>query len=266
MRPLVKTLAQANENFEEAIRPYLENLNNYCQSLTKSTWDGEDLVQETLAKAYKGWLKKPRSLSKAYLFRIAYNAWIDGYRKRKPDEDLKQDLSGIKSQNGTDPDEMYRAMEILLSEISPKQRLTMLLSVGLDYTAQETARMVGTSEGAVKAALHRARERLKQRKSQNKLNLEQDRVTTYVTAFREGRSDQLIDLFQKEQAEPHMSVSSVQMISGSRMRIQQILRFGVSYVIATIPLRNGKTLFVPFYRSEWLCLMLRFADEFSFAA
>lgn len=115
----------------------------------------------------------------------------------------------------------------------------------------------------MKAALHRARTRLKQKKSQGKLNFDQDRVTTYVTAFREGKSEKLIDLFQKEQLEPQMSVSSPQTVFGSRMRIHQISRFGSSYVIATILLRNGKTLFVPFYRSEWLCLMLRFADEFS---
>src|SRR5690625_4285207 len=180
MRPLVKTPAQANENFEEAIQPYLKDLNNYCKSLTKSPWDGEDLVQETLAKAYKSWLKKPKPMSKAFLFRIASNALIDGYRKSKLDEDFNQDLSRLKAQNQTDSDEMYSAMEILLSELSPKQRLAMLLSVGLDYTAQETAEMTGTTEGAVKAALHRARSRLKQKESRGKLNFDQDRVTTYV--------------------------------------------------------------------------------------
>lgn len=76
MRPLVKTPAQANENFEETIQPYLKDLNHYCRSLAKSTWDGEDLVQETMAKAYRRWLKKPKPISKAFLFRIASNTWM----------------------------------------------------------------------------------------------------------------------------------------------------------------------------------------------
>lgn len=102
MRPLVKTPAQANENFEDAIQPYLKGLNHYCQSLTKSTWDRDDLVQETLAKAYKSLLKNPKPMSKAFLFRIASNTWIDGLRKRRPDEDLNFDVSELKAQNETD--------------------------------------------------------------------------------------------------------------------------------------------------------------------
>lgn len=157
-------------------------------------------------------------------------------------------------------------MEILLCELSPKQRVAMLLSVGLDYTAQETAEMTGTSEGAVKAALHRARTKLKREKSQVELNLDQDRVATYVTAFRERKPEKLIDLFRKEQLEPQMSMSNTQTVFGSQLRVQQISNFSVSYTIVIIPCRNRKTLFIPFYRSEWLSLMTWLTEEFSFAA
>ncbi|WP_077327953.1 RNA polymerase sigma factor [Virgibacillus siamensis] len=71
MRPHVqKALAKANENFESAVQPYLNDLKNYCLSLTKSSWDGEDLMQETLIKAYKSWIKKPKQVSKAYFFEL----------------------------------------------------------------------------------------------------------------------------------------------------------------------------------------------------
>lgn len=267
MRPLVqKTPAQANENFEQAVQPYLKDLKNYCRSLMKSTWDGEDLMQETLAKAYKSWLKTPKPVSKAYLFRIASNTWIDGYRKRKPNEDFNQDLSEMTADKETDSDAVYKAMEILLHELSPKQRVATLLSVGLGYTAKETAEIIDTSEGAVKAALHRARTRLNRMEDNVDFNLEHDKVTTYVTAFREGKPEKLVDLFQEENLEPQMSASNIHAVSGSRMAIQEISRSGVSYVLVRIQMRNGGQLFIPFYRSEWLSSMLGLTKEFSFAA
>lgn len=264
MRPHVqKTLAEANENFENAVQPYLKDLVNYCQSLMKSTWDGEDLVQETLTKAYKSWIGTPKSVSKAYLFRIAYNTWIDEYRKRKLDVDFNQDMSELMAKKEMNSDVMFSAMEMLLRELTPKQRVAMLLS-GMDYTAQEIADMTGTSEGAVKAALHRARKRLNRVKKEDDLNMDRDRVITYVTAIRNGKPEKLIDFFQKEMLEPHqMSVQNVQMVSGPRVAIQQISRVGVSYLLVAIQVKNGKLLFIPFYRSEWLSSLTWLTQESS---
>ncbi|ASK64038.1 hypothetical protein CFK37_18695 [Virgibacillus phasianinus] len=267
MRPHVqKTLAEANENFENAVQPYLKDLEKYCRSLMKSTWDGEDLMQDTLTKAYKSWLGTSKSVSKAYLFRIASNTWIDEYRKRKPDVDFNQDTSMLVARKETDSDQIYSAMELLLRELTPKQRLAMLLS-GLDYTAQETAAMTGTNEGAVKAALHRARRKLNLEKHEDDGNMDHDRVITYVTAVRNGEAAKLIDLFHKEMLEPRQtSIPGAKMVSGPQLTIQQISRASVSYLLVAIPTKSGDLLFIPFYRSEWLNSLSWLTKEFSFAA
>ncbi|HET7577729.1 MAG TPA: RNA polymerase sigma factor [Bacillales bacterium] len=262
MRPLVqKTPAETNENFSHAIQPYLTDLKHYCRSLMNSSWDGEDLMQETLAKAYQSWLKKQKPISKAYLFRIASNTWIDGYRKRKPDEDLNQDLSHLtEKQSG---DGLYEAMGILLHELSPKQRLAILLTEGFGYTSREAAEMIKTSEGAVKAALHRARKKLKRVKKDEDFDSDDNTVIPYVTAFREGNSERLVELFQEEIQQPQMVAGTV---SEPQMAMQQIVGTGASYVLISIRMKNGKLLLIPFYRSEGLALLRQLREEFSFAA
>lgn len=52
-------------------------------------------------------------------------------------------------------------METLVDELSPLQRTALLLIDTLKYTAGEAAQLIGSTEGAVKAALHRARVRLR---------------------------------------------------------------------------------------------------------
>ncbi|UOR12568.1 RNA polymerase sigma factor [Halobacillus amylolyticus] len=112
MRPLVKkTPVKLEKEFEAAIKAYIQELQKYCLSLTKSKWDGEDLMQVTLANAYIGWLNRPRPITKAYLFRIASNTRIDGYRKRKPSEDMTSDLTEFKQQDDSTSDMVYQAIE-----------------------------------------------------------------------------------------------------------------------------------------------------------
>ncbi len=161
-------------------------------------------------------------------------------------------------------DELYHAMELLLRELTPKQRLAILLS-GMDYTAQETAQMTGTSEDAVKAALRRARKRLERSKHEDDQNIDDDRINTYITVLQNGNSEKLIDLYQREIMEPlQISNQSAHIGPGSLPSLQQISGAGLSYILVAVRIQSGKMLFIPFYRSEWLNLWL--TQGFSFAA
>jgi RNA polymerase sigma-70 factor (ECF subfamily) len=53
------------------------------------------------------------------------------------------------------------AFQALINHLSPLQRAVFLLRDVMDYSIAETARLLVTSEGAVKAAHHRARHSLK---------------------------------------------------------------------------------------------------------
>ncbi|WP_165921172.1 sigma-70 family RNA polymerase sigma factor [Paenibacillus albiflavus] len=150
--------------FKSSIEPLQTALQWYCRSVTGSHFDAEDLKQETLLKAYAMFVRNPykQEISKAYLFRIASNAWIDKCRKDKLLIDSSHDPIEVSNEQNTDALELLFAMETLISHLPPRQRVILLLIDSLRYTATEVAELLYTSEGAVKAALNRARTKLQQ--------------------------------------------------------------------------------------------------------
>ncbi|UOQ93471.1 RNA polymerase sigma factor [Halobacillus shinanisalinarum] len=257
MRPLVKkTPEELEQEFEEAINAHIQELRKYCLSLTKSKWDGEDLMQDTLSKAYIGWLNRPKPITKAYLFRIASNTRIDGYRKRKPSEDMNKDLTEFKQKDDSPSDMVYRAIEVLIGELSPKQRLSMLLVEGLGLTTRETAKMISETEGSVKASLHRARNKVKQIKQDSWISsLEEDETLPYVMGLRNGDPLTFVQLYQREIQQPLMSAKSYRTELHPQSLLQTISGTGSSYVLVSIITINGDTLFIPFYQLELLTIL-----------
>ena len=84
LEPLEQITRDVQRRFMNEIEPYRSELWRYCKMLTRSPWDADDLMQETLMKAYAtlGQLFQP-IYPKPYLFRIASNTWIDHCRKSK---------------------------------------------------------------------------------------------------------------------------------------------------------------------------------------
>ncbi|MCY9698322.1 RNA polymerase sigma factor [Paenibacillus alginolyticus] len=61
-----------------------QTIYRYCLHITHNQWDAEDLSQEVLFKVYKVVKSDPsRMISKAYLYRIASNAWKDKIKMDK---------------------------------------------------------------------------------------------------------------------------------------------------------------------------------------
>ncbi|XEC94449.1 RNA polymerase sigma factor [Paenibacillus tarimensis] len=138
------------------INEYQHELYRYCRMLTRSDWDADDLLQETLMKLFAFGKKVHIPLQKAYVFRIATNAWIDICRKNKLVFEVLQDEPDIPAME-TDPIEIRDSLEMLLHRIPLSQATVMLLIDIFQFTTKETAEMINSSEGAVKAMLHRAR-------------------------------------------------------------------------------------------------------------
>ncbi|GGA38265.1 RNA polymerase sigma factor [Psychrobacillus lasiicapitis] len=272
MRPLVeKTPIEVTEEFETAIMPYMHDLKKYCFSLTRTKWDGEDLMQETLAKTYDSWMKTPKQIAKAYLFRIASNTWIDKHRKRKIEEDMGQDLSQFAQENASKMESVFPAIMAVLNELSAKQRAVVLFVLGFDYTIKETASLLSESEGSIKAALHRARKKLKQMNIHDySYDLDEDNLLLYVTALSNQNSNAVLRLYQKEMQEPSMYARSNQYIIHSSPIAHTFVSGSIPYVLISIPKKNGGSLFVPFYQLELSALLSQIAllkqKEFSTVA
>jgi RNA polymerase sigma-70 factor (ECF subfamily) len=76
--------------FQGLVRKYLNSLYNYALVLTRRVEDAEDLLQESLVRAYDGFHTFDRSLSfKPWIFTIMRNVQIDRQRRRRvrPAED-----------------------------------------------------------------------------------------------------------------------------------------------------------------------------------
>jgi RNA polymerase sigma-70 factor (ECF subfamily) len=140
-----------------------EQLHRYCARMTGSRLDGEDLMQETLFEAYT----KVETLDdaerlKPWLFRIAHNRCIDFLRRRdarkRAESAYSDDIGLVVAEPATT--DAHRAIELLVGCLPPKERACVLLKDVFDYSLEETAELVDSTVGGVKAALSRGRAKL----------------------------------------------------------------------------------------------------------
>lgn len=157
-------LEEARTRFLEIIGDLRPALHRYCSRMLGSVLDGEDVVQDTLAMAYfrLSTLRDGDAL-RPWLFRVAHNRCIDVLRRRRHRE---LDLSEAPERGEIPEDPTVRkqgvahALDRLVLRLPPKERASLLLKDVLGYSLAESAEIVGSTLGGVKAALKRARRKL----------------------------------------------------------------------------------------------------------
>ncbi len=157
---IVGSIRAAWHRFIERTEPLRADLHRYCRSLTGSVWDGEDLAQDTLLRAFSrlSQTSEPIRNPRAYLFRTANNLWIDKFRRSR---EFASDILPERVQ----PEMPWRfeigeAGKHLLTHLPPVERAALLLKDVFDLSLEETATALDSTVGAVKAALHRGRAKL----------------------------------------------------------------------------------------------------------
>ena len=164
---MARQLRTAWFTYLDTIEPVRPALYRYCRRLTRDVWDAEDLLQETLLRGFgaigRGDLHGDDSRVKdtrAYLFRIATNLWIDQLRRKE----VRFGRPDIPKPSPA-PEQAVTTREAaakLLTQASPQQRAAIVLKDVFDFTAEEIAVMLSTTVGAVKSALHRGRTNLQE--------------------------------------------------------------------------------------------------------
>ncbi|MEJ0035411.1 MAG: sigma-70 family RNA polymerase sigma factor [Gammaproteobacteria bacterium] len=144
------------------VRP---RLHRYCARMVGSVFEGEDVLQEALAKATEA-LPAAGSLARAesWLFTIAHNTALDALRRRKRQAEVPLESDSPELPDGpAEADSWVAATASLatLMQLPPLQRSTVVLLDVLEYSLAETVEILGTTLPAVKAALHRGRIHLK---------------------------------------------------------------------------------------------------------
>ena len=205
-----KEVRKTRHLFLQSINPYRNELFKFCRSLSKKPWDAEDLVQDTIAKAYSKlsevWLDGIQN-PKAYLFRIATNLWLDQCRRSGTvlsENQTENEVMGQQDfiQNRIDSLEIKDALEKIVVHLPPKERIAIVLKDIFDYTIEDIAIIMETSTGAVKSALFRGRSKIEQIKNidskETFLNLNRPSaklMEQMVHTFNTRNMDGLIALF-----------------------------------------------------------------------
>jgi RNA polymerase sigma factor (sigma-70 family) len=167
---LFTKLGDGREEFLALVADVRPELHRYCARMTGSSADGEDVVQDALARAYYelSELKEVPTL-RPWLFRIAHNRAIDSLRRYErrmgepldPATDVMADDS-LEPEGALARDQAVRAAVSRFLELAPAQRSCVILKDVLDHSLEEIAALLELSMPAVKAALHRGRARLRE--------------------------------------------------------------------------------------------------------
>ncbi len=187
--------AQAGDQkaFEALVGTYQRELLVHCYRMLGSLHDAEDLVQETLLRAWekRATLTSPEAY-RAWLYRIATNLCLDRLRSA-PRRSLQQETHPVNDPGSplpnpvrepiwlepfpddlladphSDPEEHAERSEqitlaflVALQHLTPAQRAVLLLREVLDWKASEVAEWLNLSVAAVNSALQRARRALQE--------------------------------------------------------------------------------------------------------
>lgn len=167
-----------NEIFEKELLPHINALTTFAYHLTYNDEDARDLVQETFLKAYKsisGYTQGTNS--KAWLFKILKNAYINDYRKKvkRPTEvDFEDFLKYLESsdQSASGPSDLRTDMyqNLIGDEVTvainslPMDFKTVILLCDVEgFTYEEISKITDIPIGTVRSRLHRGRKMLKEK-------------------------------------------------------------------------------------------------------
>jgi RNA polymerase sigma-70 factor (ECF subfamily) len=208
--------AQAGDEgaFRRLVEPYRHALEVHCYRMLGSALDTEDVVQETLLRAWRALERyEPRAKFQTWLYRIATNACLDELerRPRRPEPlDPFPDVPVDESSAPTyDPEARYairEGMELALlraiQQLPGRQRAVLIFRDVLGWTAPEVAEVLDTSVASVTSALQRARATIDQHLPEEALRPpspdEHELLERFVAVFEHDDMDGLVSLLQED--------------------------------------------------------------------
>jgi RNA polymerase sigma-70 factor (ECF subfamily) len=186
--------AERRANFLARAGELRPELHRYCARLMGSVIEGEDVVQDTLARAIVALQEsgEPAAL-RPWLFRIAHNRAMDLLRGRALRDAEPIEAASDVAATTPDPMETLMQREALktavsrFTELPTVQRSIVILKDVLEEPLADIARLLGVSVDSVKAHLARGRARLREINAQlpspTSDRTHSNEVARYVTLF-----------------------------------------------------------------------------------
>jgi RNA polymerase sigma-70 factor (ECF subfamily) len=168
----------SREGFHTLALSHLRGLHAVARRLTGSSADAEDLVQETLLRAWQAWDSFGQSAHcKAWLLRILRNTFINGYRRKKTERTILLERADgtladpealrVVAEHWCDPEQCYHQAHVspkvvrAIGELPQRHREVLVLTDLEERSYQQVADCLGVPIGTVMSRLHRARRSLR---------------------------------------------------------------------------------------------------------
>jgi RNA polymerase sigma-70 factor, ECF subfamily len=214
-RALVAAAQGGDERaFRDLVEPYRQALEAHCYRMLGSIGDAEDLVQETLLRAWRRLDRfERRSSVHTWLYRIATNACLDEIERRPrrpqpvqpfPDARIDEPAAPV-----YDPAARYalrEGMELALltaiQTLPGRQRAVLILRDVLGWTGPEVAELLDSTVAAANSALQRARATVEQELPTElgppHAQTERELLRRYVDAWERADVDGLVALLRED--------------------------------------------------------------------
>jgi RNA polymerase sigma-70 factor (ECF subfamily) len=230
-------LAAARQGDEAAFRhlvgPYRRELRAYCYRMAGSLDDADDLLQESLVRAWRGLSSfEGRASFRTWLYRVAWSCCVDVLQSKpmrkltvdhgppaQPDDPIPAPdgstwigpcPASLYADGAPSPEARYSTRESValaflaaLQLLPPKQRATLLACDVLGWSAPECAEMLGSTVASVTSSLQRARETIETRSDGWRPKVPAEAVTRellakYVQAWERADVPALVSLLHEE--------------------------------------------------------------------
>ncbi|MBN1350911.1 RNA polymerase sigma factor [candidate division KSB1 bacterium] len=164
--------------FKDLVEQYQEKVLNTCYRFTNNKEDAEDVAQDVFVAIYQA-LPKFRGNAKlsTWIYRIAVTKSLDLIRSRKRKKRFARVQSIFKKGEGEreeelqipHPDNPHKDLEHLeravilrkaVDSLVENQRVAITLNKYEGFNCQEIAEIMGTTQSAVEALIHRAKKKL----------------------------------------------------------------------------------------------------------
>ena len=203
--------------FARLVEPHRRELRAHCYRMAGSLLDADDLLQESLLRAWRGLASfEGRASLRTWLYKVTTHACLDQLDRKSP-RLLPQDMGPASDGRVGPPIEdaafiepapadLYERREdvalaflVALQLLTPKQRAALILRDVVGMEASECAELLGISAAAVSSALQRAREVLAARPHGAPPPQRDDVVLArYIDAWQRADSAALVALLRED--------------------------------------------------------------------
>jgi RNA polymerase sigma-70 factor (TIGR02960 family) len=211
--------------FAELAERHRHELHVHCYRMLGNFEDAEDVVQETLVRAWRARDGFTGTGFRAWLYKIATNASLDTIRRKRRQvstvdsfaevswlQPYPDHLLDLAAPPDAEPAAMAVAREtielgflVAIQLLPAQQRAILILRDVLEWSAKETAELLDTSVAGVNSALQRARATLRDKlpgrddvTTDTPTDVERDLLDRYIDAHQRADVSQLTDLVRDD--------------------------------------------------------------------